>query len=58
MIKRELVLNLFDTTSIQRWNDKLRPINLVELDYQGHRMNLHMSLENSRKSTTPLIGRA
>jgi putative hydrolase of HD superfamily len=35
---RELLLNIFDTTSIQRWNDKLRPVNLVELDYQGHRM--------------------
>ena len=35
---KQLLLNLFDTTSIQRWNDKLRPISLVELDYQGHRM--------------------
>lgn len=38
MIPKELLLNMFDTTSIQRGNDKLRPVNLVELDYQAHRM--------------------
>jgi putative hydrolase of HD superfamily len=38
MIEKELLLNLFNTTCIQRWNDKLRPIDLVELDFQAHRM--------------------
>ncbi|MBC8274851.1 MAG: HD domain-containing protein [Chloroflexi bacterium] len=38
MIKKELLLTLFDTTCIQRWNDKLRPVNLVELDFQAHRL--------------------
>lgn len=38
MIRSSLLVELFNTNCIQRWNDKLRPIDLVELDYQGHRM--------------------
>ena len=34
----EFLTDLYNTTCIQRWNDKLRPIELVELDYQAHRM--------------------
>lgn len=34
----DFLMDLFNTACIQRWNDKLRPIELVELDYQAHRM--------------------
>ena len=33
MIMTSLVVELFNTNFIQRWNDKLRPVNLTELDY-------------------------
>ena len=33
MIMTILVVDLFNTNFIQRWNDKLRPVNLTELDY-------------------------
>jgi putative hydrolase of HD superfamily len=38
MIATSLLIELFNTNCIQRWNDKLRPVDLVELDYQAHRM--------------------
>ena len=38
MIRKSLLLRIFDAAYMQRWNDKLRPIELVELDKQGHKM--------------------
>jgi putative hydrolases of HD superfamily len=38
MITKALLLKLFDATYIQRWNDKLRPVDLYELDKQSHKM--------------------
>ena len=38
MLMTSLLVELFNTNFIQRWNDKLRPVNLTELDYQAHRM--------------------
>lgn len=38
MIRTSLLVELFNANCIQRWTDKLRPIDLVELDYQAHRM--------------------
>ena len=38
MITKDLLLDIFNTSNIRRWNDKLSPIDLSELDYQGHRM--------------------
>jgi len=37
-IKKGLVLKLFEAAHIQRWNDKLRPVDLPELDKQSHKM--------------------
>ncbi len=38
MVKKELILRLFDGASMQRWNDKIRPVELTELDKQAHKM--------------------
>jgi len=38
MILKSLIMKLFDAAYMQRWNDKLRPIELVELDKQAHKM--------------------
>ncbi|MCK4402152.1 MAG: HD domain-containing protein [Dehalococcoidia bacterium] len=38
MITKALILRLFDAASMQRWNDKLRPVELTELDKQAHKM--------------------
>lgn len=38
MIRKSLLLRLFDSAYMQRWNDKIRPVELVELDKQGHKM--------------------
>ncbi|MFA6771562.1 MAG: HD domain-containing protein [Dehalococcoidales bacterium] len=37
-ITKELVMQLFRSASMQRWNDKVRPIALCELDKQAHKM--------------------
>lgn len=36
MIRKSLILKLFDGFTMQRWNDQLRPTELVEMDKQGH----------------------
>ena len=38
MIRKALLLKLFQAAYMQRWNDKLRPVDLYELDKQGHKM--------------------
>ncbi len=38
MLKRDLLLRLFDAAYMLRWNDKVRPVDLVELDKQAHKM--------------------
>ncbi len=37
MITKGLLLKLYDAASMQRWNDRLRPVALVELDKQAHK---------------------
>ena len=37
MLNKSLALKFFDAASIQRWNDKLRPIALTELDKHAHK---------------------
>lgn len=37
-IKADLILKLFDAFNIQRWNDQVRPADLVEIDKHGHKM--------------------
>src|SRR4030066_674534 len=38
MIRKALILKVFDAAYMQRWNDKVRPVELVELDKQAHKM--------------------
>ena len=37
-ITKGLILKLFSGADIQRWNDKIRPVELTELDKQAHKM--------------------
>ncbi len=38
MIRKPFLLKIFDATDMQRWNDKIRPVELRELDKQAHKM--------------------
>jgi putative hydrolase of HD superfamily len=38
MIRKALLLKLFDAAYMQRWNDRIRPVELIELDKQAHKM--------------------
>ncbi|MEW5746026.1 MAG: HD domain-containing protein [Nitrospirota bacterium] len=38
MIRKSLLLKMFDAANMQRWNDKIRPVELRELDKQAHKM--------------------
>jgi len=38
MITKALILTIFNAASMQRWNDKVRPVELTELDKQAHKM--------------------
>lgn len=39
-IRKALILKIFDAANMQRWNDKIRPVELRELDKQAHKMVL------------------
>ena len=59
MIRKALALRLFDAANMQRWNDKICPVELRELDKQAHKMIIAYALarfEDSRDfSWTDLI---
>lgn len=38
MVRKSLILKIFDAFSIQRWNDKIRPVELIEMDKNAHKM--------------------
>jgi putative hydrolase of HD superfamily len=38
MITSQLLRKIFDAANMQRWNDHIRPVELVELDKQAHKM--------------------
>ncbi len=38
MIRKALLFKIYDAASMQRWNDKIRPVELCELDKQAHKM--------------------
>ncbi len=40
MLTRSLAIKLFEAFSIQRWNEKIRPVELVEMDKTAHKMIL------------------
>lgn len=38
MIRKAFLEKIFDAANMQRWNDKIRPVELRELDKQAHKM--------------------
>ena len=38
MVSKDFILKVLDAASMQRWNDKIRPVDLRELDKQAHKM--------------------
>ena len=38
MIRKPFLLKIFEAADMQRWNDKIRPVDLRELDKQAHKM--------------------
>ncbi len=38
MVRKGLLLKIYDAAFMQRWNDKIRPVELRELDKQAHKM--------------------
>ncbi len=38
MVRKPFLLKLFNAATIQRWNDKVRPMEFTELDKQAHKM--------------------
>ena len=38
MLDKEMLIRLFDASSIQRWNDHIHPMEFPELDKQSHKM--------------------
>ncbi|HAM51516.1 MAG TPA: hydrolase [Nitrospiraceae bacterium] len=38
MMRKAFILKMFDAANMQRWNDKIRPVELRELDKQAHKM--------------------
>ncbi len=52
MIRKALILKLFDAAYMQRWNDKVRPVELVELDKQAHKMIIAFFLGKFEESAS------
>lgn len=44
MIRKALLLRILDAADMQRWNDKIRPVELTELDKQAHKMIIAYTL--------------
>lgn len=40
MLRKALLLKLFNAATMLRWNDRIRPLDLTELDKQAHKMIL------------------
>jgi putative hydrolase of HD superfamily len=38
MMRKPFLLKIFDAANMQRWNDKISPVELRELDKQAHKM--------------------
>jgi putative hydrolase of HD superfamily len=51
MIRKALLLKIFDAAYMQRWNDKVRPVDLVELDKQAHKMLIAFFLGKFEEKT-------
>jgi putative hydrolase of HD superfamily len=50
MIRKRLVERLYESASIQRWNDHVRPVELTELDKQAHKMVIAYVIAKSEET--------
>jgi putative hydrolases of HD superfamily len=48
---KDFILELFSAAAMQRWNDKIRPVELKELDKQAHKMTIAYFLGKFEEST-------
>lgn len=51
MIGKEFILEIFNAAAMQRWNDKIRPVELKELDKQAHKMTIAYFLGKFEENT-------
>lgn len=54
MIRKMLITKLFQGAYIQRWNDKLRPIDFIESDKHGHKMVIAYFLAKCEEKHYPI----
>ncbi|MGN1038125.1 MAG: phosphohydrolase, partial [Mailhella sp.] len=53
-IRKSLLQFIFSGASMRRWNDKLRPVELFEIDKQAHKMIVAFLLwQQSTKNMPP-----
>ena len=52
MIEKPFILEIFNAAAMQRWNDKIRPVELKELDKQGHKMTIAYFLGKFEEQTS------
>lgn len=48
---KAFILEIFSAAAMQRWNDKIRPVELKELDKQSHKMTIAYFLGKFEEST-------
>ncbi|MDD5402478.1 MAG: HD domain-containing protein [Dehalococcoidales bacterium] len=53
-ITKKLVMQLFKAASMQRWNDKVRPVEFCELDKQAHKMIIAYMLARLEEKHTEI----
>ncbi|MGL4563442.1 MAG: HD domain-containing protein [Brevinema sp.] len=54
MIRKNLILKLFEGFTMQRWNDQLRPTEFVEADKQAHALSLSYFLAKAAEKSEPV----
>jgi len=54
MIRKSLLLKLYDSAGMERWNDKMRPVELREMDKQAHKMVIAYMLAKSEGNNPDL----
>ncbi len=50
MVVKDFIIKILDAASMQRWNDKIRPVDLRELDKQAHKMIIDYFLAKFEES--------
>jgi putative hydrolase of HD superfamily len=51
VIEKAFILEIFNAAAMQRWNDKIRPVELKELDKQAHKMTIAYFLGKFEEDT-------